>query len=86
MNSFMIALAGNSIFEITKRNRIIGLSRFIRKIRRNVNTTEGKKGGKTEFTPIAITYCILWFLAKKASSLLAKFWRSACVNADGPPV
>jgi hypothetical protein len=55
----MIALAGYSIFEITKRNKIIGLSRFSRKIRRNVNTTEGKKGGETEFTPIAITYCIL---------------------------
>ena len=46
----MIALAGNSIFEITKRNRIIGLSRFSRKIRRNVNTAEGRKGGKTAFT------------------------------------
>lgn len=86
MNSFMTALAGYLIFEITKRNRIIGLSRFSWKIRRNVNTAEGEKGGKTELTPILITYCILWFLAKKASSLLAKFWRSACVNADGPPV
>ena len=69
----MIVLIRYSIFEITKRNRIIGLSRFSRKIRRNVNTAEGRKGGKTEFTPIVITYCILWFLAKKASSLLAKF-------------
>ena len=82
----MIVLIRYSIFEITKRNRIIGLSRFSRKITRNVNNAGGRKGGKTEFTPIVVTYCILWFLAKKASSLLAKFWRSACVNANGPPV
>ena len=82
----MTALAGYLIFEITKRNRIIGLSRFGSKMTTKENTTEGRIGGKTALTSKVITYCILWFLAKKESSLLAKFWRSACVNADGPPV
>ena len=72
--------------EITKLDEIMELDRFSRKTITKMNATEGIKGGKTAFTSIAITYCILWFLAKKASSLLAKFWRSACVNADGPPV
>ncbi len=51
-----------------------------------MNNAGGEKEVKLEFTSMIITYCILWFLAKKASSLLAKFWRSACVNADDAPV
>jgi hypothetical protein len=47
------------VLGMTKLDKIMVLGRFSRKTITKKNTAEGRKGGKTEFTSIVITYCIL---------------------------